>query len=452
MKQKLYVLFITLVMLGAAPPAHAQSTPELTITPVVIDERGKARDILKETILVRNTTSHALELYPSVNNINSATGEQDFSVARDSSDLSDSLANWIELSRGMINLGPGEQKSIPFIIRVNLNAVAGTYHAQIFLTEGITRAEADARPPLGTVSVNFEVQADVQEILQLNKFTTDNIFFSGDDVIFNYQLQNIGNQDLEPKGHVHIYDRTGKEVATVDVNKDGQTLTPNQEAQLASVWSGANGFGRFKAMLDVDYGSSQTASVQDTVFFWVIPWKQMLGMFLGALITVIVLALYFHRWLERRHLYKFAHAGLLNDHTLQKLNEEEIEVPPPAAPEPVAPPRVGPVRPSPVHHEPALETRKKRFAFLHRRAVKRSESHAHEAARHEPAAPAEAYRGLKHVLKKKEPHGAHGHSIDLKELQARRATPEPAQHRSVIIPKAAPATVHGHVISLKKLS
>ena len=223
MKKHLFVLTICLELSGLfALPAHAQTSPDLVVTPVVIDEKVKQRDIVKESIMVKNNTNHVLDLYPSVNDINPQLGEQGFSRADDSTALSDSLANWIELSRGEIQLGPGEEKAVPFIIRVNMNAVANSYHAQISLTAGGTRAEADSKPPLGVIMVNVEVQADIKELLQLNKFTTDNIFFSGDDVLFNYQLQNIGNQNLAPKGQVHIYNRKGEEVATVDVNKDGK--------------------------------------------------------------------------------------------------------------------------------------------------------------------------------------------------------------------------------------
>ncbi len=337
MKKYLLLLILGLQLCTTASFAHAQTSPELSVTPVVIDEKAKPRDILKENITIKNTSNRTLQLYPSVNDVNSKQGEQSFVRATDSVGLVDSLANWIELSRGMVQLSPGEEKSIPFIIRVNLSAVPGSYHALISLTEGGTRAEADSKPPFGVITVNTEVQADVKELLQLNKFTTGNIFFSGDDVLFNYQLQNIGNQNLEPKGQIHIYNRKGEEVASVEVNKDGKNISPEQASQLASVWSAANGFGRYKALLTVNYGSQQVASVQDTVFFWVVPWKQMLAVFVVTLILITVLALQFHSWLERRHLYKFAHAGLLNEDTIKKIHAtgEDIMPTPSSEPKPV---------------------------------------------------------------------------------------------------------------------
>src|SRR6266404_8853289 len=148
MKKLLFIALFSFSLLGAGTFAHAQTAGNLNITPAVIDEKVKSRDILKESITIKNNTSHVLELYPSVNDINKEEGDTRFQRANDSTALSDSLANWIELSRGMIQLGPGEEKAVPFIIRINQNAVSNSYHAHITFTEGETRAQADAKPPL----------------------------------------------------------------------------------------------------------------------------------------------------------------------------------------------------------------------------------------------------------------------------------------------------------------
>lgn len=304
------VLVCALIVL--AQPAFAA---ELEVTPVVIDDKAKARDILKRSITVRNTTERKLNLFPSVNDVDAREGKEEFVSAQNADERADSLANWIELSRGVVELNPGEEKTLPFVVRVTANAVPGTYHAAIAFGEGGDRGSAEASPPLAVVTVNLEMQEDIKEFMQLKAFKTDSLFFSGDDVLFNYQLENIGNQDLKPKGEIRIYNRKGVEVASVEVNADGKEVPPSQISQLASVWSAAQGFGRYKAYLNVDYGSSQTASVQDTVFFWIVPWQQLLGLIIASLVAIVVLALYSRRWLEARHHQKFALAHGISMHT-----------------------------------------------------------------------------------------------------------------------------------------
>lgn len=402
MKKSLFTLLVITQLLGFAGSVHAQFSPPLSVTPVVIDEKAQERDILKESIIIKNNTTHVLQLYPSVNDINTQLGEQAYARATNSEELSNSLANWIELTRGMIELLPGEEKTIPFLIRVNLSAVAGAYHAQISLTQGGTRAEADSKPALVVVMVNVEVKANIKELLQLNTFSTGTIFFSGDDVMFNYKLQNIGNQDLHPTGQIHIFNRRGEEVASVEVNKDSKTVSPEQVSELASVWSAAQGFGRYKAMLTVGYGAAQTATVQDTVFFWVVPWKQMLSVFAVSLIIIVVLALQFHSWLERRHLYKFAYAGLLNEDTVKKIHGTD---------RPFITPPVLPAMP--------------------------------EIARLE-------HKSLKDVLRKEVMPQEQGSSIDLKQLRPQASLVVRASQPLPV--SSTTAELSGNVISLKKPS
>ncbi len=300
-KYILFTLVVLLLAVNGVAIAIAQS-PDVVITPVVIDEKAKARDIIKSSLTLTNTSNRKLNLYPTVNNIDPSKGEEEFKTVEGSSGRAASLANWIEITRGVVELAPGEEKTIPFIVRVNLSAIPGNYYAQISFYEGSTRDQAEKGGKQAVVMVNLEVLADIKEEIQLGGFFTDSIFFSGDDVLFNYQLENIGNQDVTPEGEIRIYNRKGEEVAAIDANKNGKLFAPDKTGQLASVWNAGSGFGRYKAFLNLNYGKNQRAAIQDTTFFWVIPWKILLGIFLSSMVVVIFFAFMFHRWLERRQL------------------------------------------------------------------------------------------------------------------------------------------------------
>ncbi len=299
MHRRKHFLFAGMMAVLLCSPLFAFAD-ELSVSPVLFDEKGKQRDIIKESIHIINTSNHKLYIYPSVNNVNPQDGQQPFEQTTNGSDIVNSLANWIELSRGVIELSPAEERDIPLVIHVDQNAVPGLYHVNISLGKGNTRDEAE-KVTIATVTINVEVQADIKELMQLNKFVTDNVYFSGDDILFKYQLQNIGNQDLQPSGEITVYDSKGKEVAALEVNKEGKAISPDQIGQLASVWAAANGFGKYKALLNVDYGRSQVASVQDTVFFWIIPWKQLVLLFTVCLGAIVAFAIYFHKRFERSH-------------------------------------------------------------------------------------------------------------------------------------------------------
>jgi hypothetical protein len=268
--------------------------------------------------------------------VNATSGDQSFQEALSAPAAQQSVSNWVELSRGVVELNPGEEKTIPFVMRVPRDAVVGSYHARISFYNGTTRDDAEKRGSIGDVNMNVELTADVKELMQVSSFSTDNVVFSGDDALFKYQLQNIGNQPLDPKGEIRIYDRRGEEVASVNVNNEGKVVSPDKTSQLASVWGAVSGFGQYKAVLDVTYGSQQVASVQDATYFWVIPWKQLLVVSIITLIGLILLSLHFERWFEDRHFAKFAAAGLFKKEVVSPSMVVEparpIERPPVSAP------------------------------------------------------------------------------------------------------------------------
>ncbi len=266
-----------------------------TATPMVIDGKGKVREILRYSLSLTNTTSHLISVYPWVNDVDDSVGETGTSdmAGSQNKDISESLSRWLEVTRASIDMLPGEHKDIPVMIQINLRAKPGHYHAKIHLAQGGDRASAEANKAGTTdVAVNIEVLEDINERVQLGTFTPDKTIFAGDEASFKYSLDNIGNRGVIPHGKIRIYDRDGQEVATFDANQGGQKIEPLGKAQLASVWASGGSFGRYKAMLDIEYGTRGT--IQDTVFFWVVPWKKVVGMFLSLIILCVIIAIGLH--------------------------------------------------------------------------------------------------------------------------------------------------------------
>jgi len=278
----------------------------LTVIPAVIDEKAKARDILKESITLTNNTSRKLNIYTFVNNISAQEGKQ---VALDSTkdDLSSSLAQWIWFPMGVIELLPGDTQTIDFSIRVNLRAQPGNYHAVISFGQGSTRAQAEKRiHELPSVAVNVEVLEDVKERLQLKKFISDKAFFTSSPASFSYEVENIGNKSLVPSGEIRIYNRGGEEVASFDANVDGSRLEPDTTTALASIGA-ISGFGRYRAVLDIEYGLKQRGTLQDTIFFWIIPWQLMAAAAGSMVLPVFVFVGFIYHRGRKNTKYPYEH-------------------------------------------------------------------------------------------------------------------------------------------------
>lgn len=282
-------------------PSYAFAASSFTATPAVIDGKGKVREILHYSMTVVNTTKHLVTVYPWVTDIDTNEGNSGSSdlAGTHEKELSESLARWIEVTRGSVDLLPGEQKDVPITIQINLNAKPGVYHSAIHLSAGGTRPDAEAnKNDTMDVLVNIEVLDDINERLQLNTFVPAKGVFANETASFNYHIENIGNRGEVPHGKIRIYDKSGREVASVDANQDAKRLEPSSKLMLSSVWASGNSFGRYKAMLDLEYGGRGT--LQDTVYFWVIPWKKLLGMFVSLIVLCVAAAIVLHSYGQSR--------------------------------------------------------------------------------------------------------------------------------------------------------
>lgn len=292
------VILVAISFLSAFPAVtFAAPSPKPVLTPAVIDGKGKVREIMKYTITLENPTEHLLSVYPWVTDVDPVKGllgGSDLSGSREK-EVSESLARWIEVTRGVVDLLPGEKREVPVLIQIHHAATPGIYHAAVHFSEGPNRPEAEKNSE-GTVStaINIEVLEDAHVRLELGNFTADERMFSGDDAGFSYRIKNIGNRGVVPSGKIRIFDKSGEEVAAVDVNTEGKRIEPDASLELASAWSAGSHFGKYKALLDLEYGDRGT--LQDTVFFWMLPWGKLISYFFVFALAAVILGIVFHSY------------------------------------------------------------------------------------------------------------------------------------------------------------
>ena len=255
----------------------------LETTPVILDFKTKAEDSVRGDILLKNIEERKRTLYATVENVNSEKGNEEF-LDPSKADQTTSLANWIEITRGVVELLPREEKAIPINIEVNMRAKAGKYHAEISWREGSTRSEAEAKPVIGKTLVNFEVEEEIKEELNVKSFMPAQRVFWKYPIIFTYELENKGNRPLKPEGRILIYKQNGKELAVLNM-EGAEEIKQGETKKISRVWEYGKGAGNLKAILDVQYGKP-AKRVQDTIFFWLFPWQTLL-IFIGVSVGLV---------------------------------------------------------------------------------------------------------------------------------------------------------------------
>lgn len=270
-----------------------------TVTPLVIDTKANARDIIKKTITLTNTGTQPVTIYPTVNNISrNDEGKMEAFIAPVESDRTQSLASWIEISRQGIDIPIGGTKTVDMTLHIHPSPVVGVYHAFLGFGTGNNRDEAEAQVKNGQAPgsmVTVTIEEKKNESLKLAKFVVRRFVTNDDNHAASYTFTNPGDEPLTPQGEIIIFNAKGDEVNTVPVNEEKITIQPGEEHVFTVSLPMKGMFGKYKAFLTVEYGNTQKGSVQDTSFFYVFPLKILFSI-LGVLILMTgIVAWRFHK-------------------------------------------------------------------------------------------------------------------------------------------------------------
>lgn len=287
--------------LGWCAPAVAVEPSGIEIEPHIIDEQANARDIFNYQIKVKNNTANQADIYLLVNDISFVAGKQQ-TLDPALLDKSNSLSRWISITRGKIELASGEEKQIPLNIKVNMSAAPGVYYAAITFSPNSSRSgaeEAAKKYNLPQLIISFEVGDQILEKSQLSNFKSlKNVYFNFP-AQFSLSIMNVGNTPIKPQGAIHIYNRKGEEVDTLDINPEKKSIVAETEGIYLIDWQGKS-FGKFKARLEAEYGIKEKRDLQDTVYFYVFPWMFLAIFIVAAFVLIIILTLFINRFQQKQ--------------------------------------------------------------------------------------------------------------------------------------------------------
>lgn len=299
MKHFKHIVALTVLLIFCTPLVIDAQVIKHKVTPRVIDKQVSQRDIFTETITVENLAPHKVSIYPTVNAVAVDEGGDITDFAPQSmSDNKVTVTSWLAISRAAIELLPGEVANIPLEVKIHPQAESGVYHAFIGFGTGRNRDIAQQQADDGLapgVIVTLTVGKDEVKAIKLDNFLVKRFITSQENNAITYTLQNPGSVAVVPSGEIIISSNTGQEVATVDVNPEGISLEIGESKTYTTHMPIVGLLGKYKAFLNVDYGTDQVASVYDTAFFYVIPWKQLLIFFAVFSIIVILVTVYLHR-------------------------------------------------------------------------------------------------------------------------------------------------------------
>lgn len=282
-------LFLTFIFLLLSFPAQAQEASVVDLSPHIIDEKVKIRDILEYELTFTNNSERKQVLYPILNDLSELAGRQE-NVSPGKLDKATSLVRWMKIKRGALELLPGEIKTLNLEININEQAIPGKYHASIVFSPGtnITIAKENAlKKDSAQLLVNISVEDVIVEKAQLTKYRADKNVFIKFPVNFSFNISNLGNRDIIPQGSIFIYNRRDAEVAELKINEDLKIIKEGENEDYYISWTPDKALGKFKAKIEMEYGNIGLRDLSDTAYFWVLP-LYFLITFFGILFFVAV--------------------------------------------------------------------------------------------------------------------------------------------------------------------
>jgi hypothetical protein len=288
------------------------------VSPLRIEKLVDPGEILEKSIKITNISDSPKTFYVYLRDFKAGDERGGALLIPPGSEEGPFLASWIKITSEGINFAPGEEKEIPVTIEVPKEAGPGGYYgAIVFGTSppevGVEGEEGGAAVAIGQqtgVLVLLQVSGDIIEDALIREFSTDRNFYSAPfKVNFLSRIKNLGNVHIKPHGTIEINNILGKNVATLRVNDQGANVLPNSIRRFENSWEGDFGFGRYKAILALSFGTfaHEGGEGRQTIYaertFWILPWKIIVPVVLGLIflagIFVLFLKLYKSRAVQK---------------------------------------------------------------------------------------------------------------------------------------------------------
>jgi hypothetical protein len=308
--------------------AKAVMSFDLTATPSVIDVTPceKSQICLKEDIAIKNNSAQQADVYAQVNDLSATSGI--ISYADPSQLPADaSLVRWIDFYRAAITIPPGQTAVKTLTITASPHAQPGKYHAIISFPVGNNLSEAQTADQLlneAKVQINMEVVAHRVEQAEINIFQPAAALFTKNNISFNLKIKNIGTEAAVPAGEITIYDKSGRDVAAIPIA--AATIAPNEIKIFPAAAKLNIGPGKFKAILNLNYGQDNGKNLTDIVYFSYLPLNLFLVLLALILGIIIVVAFCLHK--KRKKKYS-AEPGAHHQNNLEtSAGNNQVDLPP----------------------------------------------------------------------------------------------------------------------------
>lgn len=301
------LILLAFILLGQLLlPAATAVAAGVDVRPFLIDVEMTPRESQVKTVTLKNNyPTRKAVLYATVNEISlDAGGEIKEFVSPVMTDRTNTVTSWIEISRGRLEVMPGESLEVPLTINVHPYAEPGTYHVFLGLVEASKRNVAESLAMAGEadgVIVKIVIADQRKDSMRISRFLINRFVTTQENKQVSVEIENMGDVPSAPSGEIIFYNSRGVEVGNVPVESSG-VVQPGEKTMIAVNIPLSTTLGRYKANVSLSYGDNQSAALYDTTYFYMMPWKIVFIVILAITVVSLLIVLLLRRALSAQQV------------------------------------------------------------------------------------------------------------------------------------------------------
>jgi|GEM_PF-1318311 len=276
----------------AIPMPTAENSISLTAIPPRIGDLGEIKikpgEKFQTTVRIMNSSDKDIEVESFVKDFIIDKDAKTPIQVRESVDDRWSLASWIAVGQSRQMLKAGKAGTVNVLIEVPKDARPGGHYAMV-IHQPAGSAGAAKEPASTGVNqqvgslIYVTVEGQINEEAFIRDFAfTPNIAEFGP-MAFSYGIDNESDIHIRPNATMEIYNLFNQKIDTVVI--ETQNVFPGTQRAFSGIWGVNWGFGPYKAILNVSYGSQgKMVSAQATA--WLIPLSIIIAVLILILATV----------------------------------------------------------------------------------------------------------------------------------------------------------------------
>jgi len=332
MIHKIFLLLICLI----PSLVNAQEAVTLSVAPTLYDMSAEPGQRWQSNLKIINVNNFDLTVYIEVVNFvpRGEGGDVRFIPVNPSEASGSTLAEWFTITNQPIIVPREKTVEVPLTVDVPVGASPGGHYAAILVgTKPLLTDDSEANLKTAQIVTSLffaRVAGAVIESGSIREFTTTKKYLSSPEVTFSLRFENKGNVDLQPQGDIKIYNMWGQERGTIPINQytNFGKVTRDSIRNFNFVWKGEwsiSDIGRYSAVTTLGFGLSEKSFASAKTYFWVIPFKLLLGILAGFSIFFFILT-----WLVRlyiRHMLRLAGINIEDYQTTKNRSVQIRQVP-----------------------------------------------------------------------------------------------------------------------------